>query len=128
MKMFKGNKKGFTLIELIVVIAILAILAAIAIPAFNGISDQAKVQVDRANASNIATAYNTYNALHPAAQLGNTFATAAALQTAITTGDATVTLWPKGLASADAEAAWKYISIAGGVATVTASAAAVPTT
>ena len=37
----KNNKKGFTLIELIVVIAILAILAAIAIPRFAGFQDNA---------------------------------------------------------------------------------------
>lgn len=42
MKKQMKNKKGFTLIELIVVIAILGILAAIAIPRFAGFTDKAK--------------------------------------------------------------------------------------
>ncbi|MDW7667538.1 MAG: type II secretion system protein [Bacillota bacterium] len=40
------NRKGFTLIELIVVIAILGILALIAIPRFAGFTDRAKIQSD----------------------------------------------------------------------------------
>jgi type IV pilus assembly protein PilA len=40
------NRKGFTLIELIVVIAILAILALIAIPRFTGFTNRAKIQAD----------------------------------------------------------------------------------
>lgn len=63
--MFRKNKKGFTLIELIIVIAILAILAAIAIPMFSGITESANNAVDKANASNIATAYNAFQALNP---------------------------------------------------------------
>jgi type IV pilus assembly protein PilA len=47
--MKKLNKKGFTLIELIVVIAILAILAAILIPAVTGYITKATEARDQAN-------------------------------------------------------------------------------
>ncbi len=47
--MKKLNKKGFTLIELIVVIAILAILAAILIPAITGYITKAEQGRDSAN-------------------------------------------------------------------------------
>lgn len=47
--MKKLNKKGFTLIELIVVIAILAILAAILIPAVTGYITKANDARDKAN-------------------------------------------------------------------------------
>jgi prepilin-type N-terminal cleavage/methylation domain-containing protein len=57
----KMNKKGFTLIELIVVIAILAILAIIAIPRLAGFTDKAKQADDRELASivqhSVATLY-----------------------------------------------------------------------
>lgn len=43
--MKKMNKKGFTIVELVIVIAVIAILAAVLIPTFGGM-------IDRANASN----------------------------------------------------------------------------
>lgn len=45
----KNNKKGFTLIELIVVLAILAILAAIIVPTTFGAITNAKKAADNAN-------------------------------------------------------------------------------
>ena len=42
------NKKGFTLIELIVVIVIIGILAAIIIPRLTGFQAQAKISADKA--------------------------------------------------------------------------------
>ena len=47
------NKKGFTLIELVVVIAILAILAAIAVPRLIGFQDRAKEQADNQTAAQV---------------------------------------------------------------------------
>lgn len=45
-KMLRKNRKGFTLIELIVVIAILGILALIAIPRLGGFTQSAKIAAD----------------------------------------------------------------------------------
>ena len=56
--MNKMNKKGFTLIEMLVVIAIIAILVAIIIPTVLGSSTKAKAGTDAANLrSVIAEAY-----------------------------------------------------------------------
>ncbi len=46
------NKKGFTLIELIVVLAVLAVIMAIAVPRFIGVQDQAKIKADE-NSENL---------------------------------------------------------------------------
>jgi prepilin-type N-terminal cleavage/methylation domain-containing protein len=51
------NKKGFTLIEIIVVLAILAILIAIAIPTMNGVLNDAKDKVVLADARAAYVAY-----------------------------------------------------------------------
>ncbi len=40
--MKKLNKKGFTIVELVIVIAVIAILAAVLIPTFSGVIDKAK--------------------------------------------------------------------------------------
>ncbi|MGV8148615.1 MAG: prepilin-type N-terminal cleavage/methylation domain-containing protein, partial [Alkaliphilus sp.] len=50
-----NNKKGFTLIELIIVIAIIAILMIIAVPRFAGFTDRAE---DRMAESNLEMVQN----------------------------------------------------------------------
>ncbi len=50
LKNLRKNKKGFTLVEIIVVLVILAILAAAAIPTMLGFVDDAKKKTEIANA------------------------------------------------------------------------------
>ena len=41
------NKKGFTIVELVIVVAVIAILAAVLIPTFSGIIDRANLSADQ---------------------------------------------------------------------------------
>jgi len=108
----RKNRKGFTLIELIVVIAIIAILAAVAIPTFVGLTKKADNAVLTANATSIASSINVYNTLNPDAMIADAdLADAGALAT--TLGD----LWPTGID--DAASSCALITIANGVAQVT---------
>jgi type IV pilus assembly protein PilA len=50
------NKKGFTLIELILVLAVLAIIMAIAVPKFIGVQENAERDADRNSINLIAKA------------------------------------------------------------------------
>lgn len=50
------NKKGFTLVELIVVIAILGILSLFLVPSFIGYADDAKMQVAKSNTRTVWSA------------------------------------------------------------------------
>ena len=56
------NKKGFTLVELMVVILIVGILAAVAIPLMQGRIDKAKWSEANATAGTIRTAVRAYAA------------------------------------------------------------------
>jgi type IV pilus assembly protein PilA len=50
------NRKGFTLVELLVVLAVLAIISAIAIPRFAGVQDSAKEKADKETINTIQRA------------------------------------------------------------------------
>ena len=45
----KANKKGFTIMEMLIVVAIIAVLAAIAIPTFSSALEKSKQAADVAN-------------------------------------------------------------------------------
>ncbi|WFA09675.1 type II secretion system protein [Tissierella sp. Yu-01] len=52
----KRNKKGFTLVELVVVIAILGVLSAIAVPRLTGITSDAQDKADEASIKTVESA------------------------------------------------------------------------
>ncbi len=56
------NRKGFTLIELIVVLAVLAIIMAIAVPRFLGVQEDAREDADYSTGAMIAKAAELYYA------------------------------------------------------------------
>ncbi len=62
--MKKNNKKGFTIVELVIVIAVIAILAAVLIPTFSSIIKKAKVNNDIQLVRNLNTALATDNKKH----------------------------------------------------------------
>ena len=66
--MKKNNKKGFTIVELVIVIAVIAILAAVLIPTFSSIIKKAKVNNDIQLVRNLNTALATDNKKHKTMQ------------------------------------------------------------
>jgi len=61
----KRNKKGFTLVELVVVIAILGILAAIAVPKFTDVTANAKKAAAESEHKVIVSAFQMFQAASP---------------------------------------------------------------
>lgn len=51
----KNNKKGFTLVELVIVIAVIAVLAAVLIPTFGAVINNAQKRAVDSEASNLKT-------------------------------------------------------------------------
>lgn len=60
--MKKTNKKGFTIVELVIVIAVIAILAAVLIPTFSGIVKAAKLSADKQTVRQLNVALATGDA------------------------------------------------------------------
>ena len=60
--MKKNNKKGFTLVELVIVVAVMAILVAVAIPTISSITDSATTAVNKSNARAIESIIKLYEA------------------------------------------------------------------
>ncbi len=50
--MRKSNKKGFTIVELVIVIAVIAILSAVMIPTFGGVVEKANKSAIQQEAAN----------------------------------------------------------------------------
>ena len=53
--MKRNNKKGFTIVELVIVIAVIGILAAVLIPTFSGVIDDANENAAKQYARNTYT-------------------------------------------------------------------------
>lgn len=66
------NKKGFTLIELIVVIVIIGILSAIAIPRFTGAQNKARIGAAEADVTKIREAVGLWEIDHATYVIGTT--------------------------------------------------------
>lgn len=60
--MKKNNKKGFTLVELVIVVAVMAILVAVAIPTVKSITKSAQSSVDNTNARTIESLIKLHEA------------------------------------------------------------------
>ena len=59
MKFMNKNKKGFTLVELMIVVVIMAILVAVAVPIFNAVTTNAKNKTCAGNARILSGQVNT---------------------------------------------------------------------
>lgn len=53
----KNNRKGFTIVELVIVIAVIAILATVLVPTFGNIIEKANISAAKQEAKSIHTNY-----------------------------------------------------------------------
>lgn len=88
--MNKFNKKGFTLIEMLVVIAIIAVLVSIIIPTVSSATDKAAAATNAANLRSLVAEATTKYLTHDKSTTGNVVITFAAAGATDTTPKVTV--------------------------------------
>ena len=83
----KNNKKGFTLVELVIVVAVMAVLVAVAIPTVSSIVNSAQEAVDNSNARTIESLIKLAEAeLANKSESGTATISADGIDTAVTAG------------------------------------------
>ena len=78
--MKRNNKKGFTIVELVIVIAVIAILSAVLIPTFGGVTESARKNAALQEAKNAYTATITAEILDDADDVINGHSSAITVQ------------------------------------------------
>lgn len=126
MKFLKNNKKGFTLIELMIVVAIIGILAAVAIPAFLKYIKKSKTTEARTNIRKVYDGEVTYYSEEQVNQAGTilskAFVACAATPTTVpginkAAGNWESADWQAVKFASDAPVLYQYVVSVGGVGT-----------
>ena len=81
--MKKNNKKGFTLVELVIVVAVMAVLVAVAIPTIGSITGKATTAVYDSNCRTIESVIKLEEAEYAAGNDGTVTLTPAQVKTAL---------------------------------------------
>ncbi len=86
----KKNKRGFTIVELVIVIAVIGILAAVLIPTFSGVVENANKSAILEEAKNSMTDYLIYNDAKVDAKIGTSISDG---ETVVWNGTAETAKW-----------------------------------
>ena len=116
--MKKTNKKGFTIVELVIVIAVIAILAAVLIPTFSNVVNKAKDSANLQGARNLYTEIlvegeGTYKVAAVASGTSITVGTTAIDVTNFVKGATNVVAVENGLITITADGRTVYITASG---------------